>query len=228
MPPRPMIFTTLSIVAFAAAIAAEFAAPFAMVEPSGGEAKAPGIGIAAIACLDLIFAYTVVVLAVDYVPGVRSVFARAQGIATLILSLLALISAIVLAFAAFNLLMLMVSLLLAVPFGTIAYFALWGHFDTATAKAILGFAMTMKLVGVGLLLGASFALVKNKGFVLLAICSLGLTFVLGLLQTIPPGFLVSITDAIGGLVTLIVVIVWTLIFMIGSLPAIYRAIRSAV
>ncbi|KAB0681343.1 hypothetical protein [Aureimonas leprariae] len=228
MPLRPMIFTLLGIVAFLAAIAAEFSSPLLMLRPSHGDADAPGIGIAALACLDLVFVYTLIFLAVDYFPGIRAVFARVQGIATLVLSIFALLASILLAFAAFTLLMLMVSLLLAVPFGTIAYFALWGDFDTGTAKAILGFAMTMKLVGLGLLLGASFALLKNKGLVLLAVCSLGLTFVLGLLQSIPPGFLVSITDAIGGLVTLIVVIVWTLIFLIGSLPAIVRAVRSAV
>ncbi|MBI1169996.1 hypothetical protein GC209_01235 [bacterium] len=221
-----MTFTLLGLGAVVAAIAAEFSAPLLMLKPSGADAKAPGIGISALACLDLVLLYTLVFLTVDYFPGIRAAFARAQGLATLILSILALLAAIVLAFGAFQLLMLMISLLLAVPFGTIAYFALWGDFDTGTAKAILGFAMVLKLLGLGLLLGASFALIRNKWLVLLAICSLGLTFGLGLLQTIPPGFLVTITDALGGLVTLIVVIIWTIIFLIGAIPAILRAVRS--
>jgi hypothetical protein len=215
-------------IAFAAAIMVEFAAPLWMHGPTVLGASAPGIGIGALGWLDLIFAYTLLFIAIDYLPGFRAIVARFQGIVTLILSVLALIAALIAVFALFALLMLMVSLLLATPFGTIAYFALWGDFDVSRAKTILALAMLLKLIGIGLILLASPAMLKNKGFVLLTVCSVGLTFVLGLLQTIPPGFLVSITDAICALVTAVVILIWALCFLIGSIPAILRALRSLI
>lgn len=223
--PAKLILFFLGAFAIVLAFAVEFGSRWLLADPSAGFDR-PGIGITALAWLDLIFLYTLALIALDFLPVLPALYARIQGIVTLILSVLGLLAAIVLAVLTFTFLMTMVSLLLTVPFGTIAYLAIWGDFDTAAAKVVLALTMLLKLAGIGFILFASLAFLKNKGFMLLAICSLGLSFVLGLLHAIPPGFLVSITDAIGALVTIIVLIVWTIVLLIGAVFAILRAIRS--
>jgi len=226
MQPAKLIFFCLGAFAIVLAFAVEFGAQWLLVPPSAAGLDRPGIGISALAYLDLIFVYSLVLIGLDFLPVVPAVFARVQGILTLILSFLGLLGAIALAFLTFTLLMTMASLFLAAPFGTIAYLAIWGDFDTAGAKVVLSLTMLLKLAGIGMILFASMSFLKNKGFMLLTICSLGLSFVLGLLHALPPGFLVSITDALGALVITIVLIVWTIILLVGALFAILRAVRS--
>lgn len=226
MQPAKLIFFCLGAFAIVLAFAVEFGARWLLVPPSAAGLDRPGIGISAMAYLDFIFLYSLALIGLDFLPVVPAVFSRVQGIVTLVLSFLGLVGSVVLAFLTFTLLMTMVSLFLTVPFGTIAYLAIWGAFDTAGAKVVLSLTMLLKLAGVGLILFASMSFLKNKGFMLLTICSLGLSFVLGLLHTIPPGFLVSITDALGALVITIVLIIWTFFLLIGALFAILRAIRS--
>lgn len=225
MQPAKLILFFLGAFAIVLAFAVEFSARWLLADPSGGLDR-PGVGITAIGYLDLIFLYTLALIALDFLPVVPAAYARIHGIVTLVLSVLGFIGALALAFLTFTLLMTMVSLLVTVPFGTIAYLAIWGSFDTTGAKVVLSLTMLLKLAGVGMILVASPSFLKNKGFMLLVICSLGLTFVLGLLHTIPPGFLVSITDALGALVTIIVLIVWIVVLLISSISAILRAIRS--
>ncbi len=228
MQPAKLILFCLGAFAIVLAFGLEFGGRWLMTAPSATGLERPGIGITAIAYLDFIFIYTLALIAIDFLPAVPAAFARVQGVLTLILSILGLLGAILLAFASFTFLMMMVSLLLTVPFGTIAYLAIWGAFDTGAAKVVLSLTMMLKLAGVGLILLASLSFLKNKGFMLLTISSLGMSFGLGLLQAIPPGFLVSITDALGALVTTIVLIVWILVLLVGSIFAILRAIRSVV
>jgi hypothetical protein len=146
----------------------------------------------------------------------------------LVLSLLGLLGTLVFAFCTFTLIMLMVTLLLAAPFGTLAYFAVWGHFPTGPARISVALVMSLKLIGIGLIAASHLTLLKNKFFLVLAGCSIGLTFVLGLLYAFPPRFLVSITDAIGALIAAIVAFVWMVIVLIGAIFAVIRAARSVV
>jgi hypothetical protein len=53
-----------------------------------------------------------------------------------------------------------------------------------------------------------------------------MTFLLGFLHALPPSFLVSITDAVGGIVAGILAALWMIVFIFGALGAIIRAIRS--
>jgi hypothetical protein len=141
----------------------------------------PGIGISYVAVLDLLLLYTLALLGLDAVAPTRGVVARLQGIVTFILSLLGLLAVIALIFVALNLLALMVSLLLAVPFGTLIYLGLWGDFAIDQARVLLGSIMLLKLIGVALLLLSRPLFLKNKGFMLLMITSVGATFALGFL-----------------------------------------------
>lgn len=228
MQPAKLILFCLGAFAILLAFGVEFGSAYLLKSPSLGSLKRPGIGITAIAYLDLIFLYTLALIGVDFFPVVRAFAARVQGLVTLVVSLLGFLGSLALFFLTLTFLMMMVSLLLTVPFGTIAYLAVWGDFDVAGAKVVLALTMVLKLVGIGFMVFASPAFLKNKGFMALAICSLGLSFVLGLLHTWPPGILVSITDAVGALVATVVLIVWTLLLLIGSIPAILRAVRSVI
>lgn len=186
----------------------------------------PGIGIPYAGLLDLLLLYTLALLVAGFVPATRAVLARVQGVATFLLALVGLIAGLVLLFIAVGLLSLMVALLLAVPFGTAVYVAGFGTFHTGQSRAVLGIVMALKLPGIGLLLAAHPLLIRNLGLVLLLACSVGMTFLLGLLHALPPGFLVSITDAIGALVASVVALVWLVVFLVGAIPAVLLAIRS--
>jgi hypothetical protein len=193
-----------------------------------GDVGRPGIGIRYLATLDLLLLYTLILLATDFIPVLRAVAARLQGIVTFVLSLLGLLALLGLIIVALGLLVTMVTLLLAVPFGTIAYLALWGSFDVEKAAAFLGMVMAMKLIGLLLIVAGNLTFIKNKGFMLLIGCSLGMTFLLGFLLAFPPGILASITDAIGALIAGVIALIWAVIFLIGAIPAVVNAIRSLI
>src|SRR5262249_40381359 len=113
--------------------------------PSPGfDTGTPGWGIRYLAILDLMLLYTTLTMGLGLLIP-RAIVGRIQGIVALVLSFLGCLGTIGLAFLAFGMLMLMVSLLVAVPFGTIAYLAAWGHFPTGTAEATLGMIMFLKL-----------------------------------------------------------------------------------
>lgn len=188
----------------------------------------PGLGIPYLALLDAVLLYTLLVIAADFVPFLRAILGRLQWLVTFLVSLVGLLATVVLIFIAISLLVLMVSLLLAAPFGTIAYLAVWGDFAVGKAKAVLAMVMLLKLAGIVLLLAANPNFLKNKGLVLLFGCSVGATFLLGFLHALPPGILVSITDAVGAIVAGILAAIWMLIFLIGAIPAFVRAVRSLI
>lgn len=186
----------------------------------------PGIGIRALVFVDVVLVYTLAMVVINEIPPLRPVFGRIQGVLTFILSLIGIIADIVFIFVTLTLLILMVSLLLAVPFGTIVYFATWGDFDTGQVRAVLSLVMLLKLVGLVLMVVSNPGLLKDKGLVFAAACSLLVAFLLGFLVAFPPSFLASITDAIGALIAGVVGLIWMLIFLIGSIFAVIRAIRS--
>ena len=189
----------------------------------GQPAHPPGAGIPCLALLDGLLLFTIVLMGAAMLIGNR-LHAKLQGVATLIVAIIAILGAIVLVIATVMLLLMMIALLLAVPFGTIAYLALYGAFDTGSAQAILALALTLKLVA-----GAALALdhqrfLQNKGLVLIIITSLVANVVVSFLQNIVPTPIVSITDAVAGIIVLILVIIWAVVLAIASLPAIVKAL----
>src|SRR6185369_17388454 len=91
---------------------------------------------------------------------------------TLIFSILLILLALVLLFIAIAKLILMVTLLLAFPFGTIAYLIIWGSFPRGEAAVILSLLMFLKLVFAGMLVAAQQRFIQNKGLVALVITTL--------------------------------------------------------
>jgi hypothetical protein len=124
------------------------------------------------------------------------------------------------------LLILMVTLLLAVPFGTLAYLAIYGFFNRGGAAAVLGLLMVLK-VGVGAsLIAAQQRFLQNKGLVLLVLSTLLCSAIVSLLHGIVPGILVSITDAIGAIINGICGLIWAVVLLIGAIPAILKAVKG--
>jgi hypothetical protein len=192
---------------------------------AGFDAGTPGWGIRYLAILDCLLLYTVLTMVAGlFIP--RSIVGRIQGIVALVLSFIGCLGTIALAILAFLMLMLMVSLLVAVPFGTLAYMAAWGHFPVGTAETTLALIMTLKLAFCVLLLMAEQSFLKDKGLVILAGVSLLATWAIAFLIDFPPFFLVSIADMIGALVISIVGIVWLIILFVGSVLSIVAVLRS--
>lgn len=216
-------FFILALVLIAIAVLAEGAAKLLGVQSASLPAPASGFGVPAMLLLDTLLMLTVTLMGLSLLIPER-VQGRLQGLVTLIVSLLVLIAAVVLLFSSIQLLTLMVSLLLALPFGTIAYLAAWGDFDRAGAAAVLGLVLLLKLGFAICLVVAQQRFIENKGLVLLIATSLVAVLLLGFLHGFVPGILVSITDTVGALVIAIVTLVWAVIFLIGSVISVVKAV----
>ncbi|MGK7874068.1 MAG: hypothetical protein AB4426_12370 [Xenococcaceae cyanobacterium] len=187
------------------------------------DAPIPGYGIPYLALVDSLVLFTVLLMAVSLLWS-RHLHARTQGIVTLIFALFILLLALSKIVLALVTLTVMVSLLLAVPFGTIAYFALYAKFYRYGATVILGMLATLKLGFAGCLLFAQQRFLQNIGLVLIVLTSLLATLIVSFLHALVPGFLVSITDAIAGIIVAILAIIWSLFLLVGSLISIFKAI----
>lgn len=184
----------------------------------------PGHGVPYLALLDGLILYTVVLMGISLLVPER-IHGRIQGFAGLVISFTLLLACIGFAIAAFSFLMLMVTLLLSFPFGTIAYFIIYGDFDRVGAGVALGLIMTLKLFAAGFLIFAHQGFLQNKGLVLIFATSFALTFVVGLLHSLVPGVFVSITDAVAGIVAGIVAAVWAGVFFGGSVFSVAKAVH---
>jgi hypothetical protein len=186
--------------------------------------SSPGSGIGYLAFLDGLVFFTVLMLGLSLIIQLR-VYGRTQGVVTLIVSIVWLIVGFIAALIALAKLLLMVGLLIAVPFGTIAYLALWGFFPTGKAATVLALLLFLKIVFAVLLVLAQPRFLRIKGLVILVLLSLVVQLVLGIIQSFLPGPIVSIGDELWALVTAIVAIIWAIIMLIGSIPAIVKAVH---
>src|SRR5579859_25692 len=124
-----------------------------------------GQGIPSMSILDGLIFYAMLVMAIALILPERFQ-SKIQGIVTIIVALLLLLACIVRIFIDLQLLFLMLGLLLAVPFGTIAYLVIWGHFDTGSARIALSLIMFLKVAFSICLVVAQQRFLKNKGLVL--------------------------------------------------------------
>ncbi|MFF0098125.1 hypothetical protein ACFYO8_02200 [Micromonospora sp. NPDC005257] len=192
----------------------------------GAVSEPSGRGIGYLALIDVVALWTTGLFCLSLVLPDR-VQGRVQGVATLVFSIVLLLVSLVLLIVAFVELTVMVSLFLAPPFGTLAYLAVWGFFPVDDAAVLLGLALLLKLVWAALLLAAEPRFLRNKGLVLLALTTLLCTVVLQFLHGLVPVILVSILDDLGAVVFAVVALIWALVLLIGSIPAIVKAVRTA-
>lgn len=188
--------------------------------------KPPGLAVRYLALLDGVLLFTVALMGAGMIIGER-LHGRLQGAVTLVFSVLVVLGGIVLALIAVAALILMVTLLMSAPFGTIAYLALYGFFPQGAATATLAAAMGLKLAFAGCLVAAHPRFLQNRGLVLLVLTSWLGHVLIGFLHGFVPGFLVSITDAVAAIVVVVLAVVWALVFFVGSLGAVVKALRVA-
>lgn len=217
-------FFIVSLICFALVLLVEFGALAHRLIPMKDPGTPPGLGVPYLALLDGLLLFIVILMALPLLLPDR-IHAKLQGIVTLIVSFLSLLGGIVMIIVALVLLMIMVSLVLAVPFGTIAYLAIYGDFDTTPAQVILNLLLFLKLVGAVCLVLAHQRFLQNKGLVLLIITSLLGNLIISFLHALVPTPLVSITDAVAAIVVAILAVIWAILLLIGSLPAIFKAIN---
>ncbi len=183
-----------------------------------------GLGIRYLALIDGLLLFTMILIAAPL--GISHRLAgRLQGIATLLVSLTVLLIAVGMIVVAIALLSIKVALLLAVPFGTIAYFAAFAHFPVGQAAAVLSTIFLLKVGFAASLISSDIRYLQNKGLIVLILISIGLTMLLTFLHGFPPRFLASITDDIGAIITGVVSVLWALIMLIASVPAIVKAFK---
>lgn len=200
-------------------------------EEALGDAKAlqaaedpPGLGIPAVALLDVLLVFTMVLVALGLLMAER-ITGRLQGVATVIVAFLVLLASIGVLIRAFVEVVVMLALLMAVPFGTLTYLALYGSFPTGAAAAVLGTTLFLKIAFAVLLVLAHQRFLQNKGLVLLIVTSLVASLVVMFLHGIVPRFLVSITDGIGAIVAAVLTLIWAIVLLIGGIVAVIKALR---
>lgn len=186
----------------------------------------PGLGITYLALVDAVVLFTLLLIGSSLIfPA--SVEGRLQGCATLIFGVILVIASIVLIFVAIGALILMISLLLSVPFGTIAYLIGFGFFDRTGAGVTLSLIMLLKIAAAVCLVLAQARFLQNIGFVVIIVASLIANLVVAFLQGLPPGVLVSITDAIAAIVVGIIAVICLILLIVGSIPSIIKALNPA-
>ncbi|MHB1007945.1 MAG: hypothetical protein ACYC1E_01650 [Propionibacteriaceae bacterium] len=184
----------------------------------------PGLGIPALALIEGLLLLVLVITAAPLLIGERAT-GLLTGAVSIIGGLVVLLAGIATAIVSFTALMLMVALLLSVPFGTLAYLAIFGSFDTSGAAVFTSLVLGLTLAGLVLLMLAQQRFLKGKGLMLLIATAALLTFVTALLHSLVPGFLVSITDAVAALVSAIVSAIWALLVVIWGIVAAVRVLR---
>lgn len=219
-------FFVIALILIALAVLCELAATdiLVLLTHGGQGPETPGLAINYLAIFDGLLAYTSTIMALGLTN--RALVGRVQGLVTLVVSFFGLLGAIALVIVAFILLTVMVTLLVAVPFGTLAYLAAWGHFATGAAAVTLSLVMVLKIAFCICLLLAHQGFLKNKGLIILAAASLALTWLVGFLHAFPLGFLVSIADAIAALIIAIVGAIWLLVLLVGSILAVVTTLQT--
>jgi hypothetical protein len=174
-----------------------------------------GQGIPSMSILDGLIFYAMAVMAIALILPERFQ-SKIQGIATIIVAVLLLLACMLRIFVNLQMLFLMLGLLLAVPFGTIAYLAIWGNFPTGSAGAVLSVIMFLKIVFSICLVIAQQRFLKNKGLVLIIVTSFAANLVIAFLYGLVPGFLVSILDEVAAIVVCILAGIWIIVYLIGG------------
>jgi hypothetical protein len=197
------------------------------VEQLGGGTvrEAPGRAISYLALVDGIVLYTAALMGASLLVP-EKLHGRLQGVLTLVGAIVLIVVAVGLALAAVAELLVMVSLLFAPPFGTIAYLVVWGSFPRGDAAVLLSLLMFLKLVFAGALLLAHQRFLQNKGLVALVLTALVANIAVAFLHGMVPGVLVSILDDVGAVIVAILAIVWGVVLLVGSIPAVVKAARA--
>lgn len=184
----------------------------------------PGLAIRSLALTGGVLFLVLTLTAAPLLIGDR-VTGSIQGVVSIVTGLLLAIAAVVSALAAFAALFVMVVLLTSAPFGTLAYLAIYGHFNTGAAAVFTGLILALDLAALVLLALAQQRFLRSRGLVALMLTAIVLVFGTAFLHGLVPGFLVSIADAIAALVISIVAAIWAILVIIGGIVAAVRVLQ---
>jgi len=187
--------------------------------------QAPGIAIPYMAVVDGLLLYAVALLGAPLIIP-AGLHGKIQGVLSLCVSLGALIGAVSMILGGVALLTLMITLLTAVPFGTIVYMAKYSNFNLDLAAVSLSTLMAAKLAFAACLIVAHERFLLHKSLVLLLLTSLLSNIIVAFMHGLPPSFLASITDAIAGIVVVTLGVLWALFLLLASLPSILKAVKA--
>ncbi|MCH8148134.1 MAG: hypothetical protein IH987_09115 [Planctomycetes bacterium] len=185
--------------------------------------SSPGLGIGMMAFVDGALLFSVAALAAPLLTG-HAAMGKSYGIIALIFSILVALAAFVAIMKCLVSLFLMIGLLMAMPFGPAVYGIMFGGFPVGAARATLGAIMTMKLVFAGCLVFAHPRFAQMKALVFLIATSLVAGIIVSFLHGLVGSFLVSVTDAIAGIVVGIIGLIWAIFILITSIPSIFKAV----
>jgi hypothetical protein len=217
MPPDPAMFETLDD-------EDREAAQEQFARQSRDAERPPGLALPALALLDGLLAWTGFLFATATVMA-QGWHSRLRAVAMLLVCLAVIAAAVLMVMAAIAKLTLMLSLLLAAPFGTIAYLAVFGGFNSGGVLAMLGAATLCRALFIGLLLVASWRYLENKTLMLLTGTGFLGGFLIGLVFAFLPGILHSIGDAVAAIVLAIMALVWAIVLLLRSLPGLIKLLR---
>jgi hypothetical protein len=220
-------FFIVALVLIGLAMLLEMSSSLLMQAPGAvgalGSEPPDGLGVASLAVLDALVILTVSLMGTALLLPERFQ-GRVQGLVTLVVAIIVLVFGVLLLLRAIMMVSLMLGLLLAPIFGTLAYFAVFGSFDRSGAAVVLGLLVTLKFAFAICLVLAHQRFLENKGLVLLVATSLLAVLVVSFLHALVPRPLVSITDMVGAIIVAILALIWAVIFIIGSLVSIVKAI----
>jgi hypothetical protein len=186
------------------------------IETLLAEEKPPGRAIAFLALLDGVLLFTIA-LTTSGVVIPQAIQAQVQGPAAVIFAMFVITTAIALIFVvALPMLLVMVALLGAVPFGTLVYLILYGFFNRAGASAVLILLMTLKFAAGGSLVVAHESFLQRKGLILLFLSSLLGNVIVSFFHALVPRILVNITDHIAAIVVAVFAVCWSIPLLIGG------------
>lgn len=185
--------------------------------------EVPGLGISSIALIDSMLVFVIAMMLLNILVS-PALVGKISGISTLIFSLFILITSIMLLMYSLTELTAMLALLLAVPFGTAAYFSIFADFARVEAASVLSVLILLKVVFAILLIMSNPRFLENRGLVFLIFTALLVNILVTFLQGFPPDFLVSITDALAAIIVALIGLFWSLNLLLRSLPAILKVI----
>ncbi len=203
----------------------ERAVALAEIAAAGTVDDPPGLAIPMLALVDGMLLLSMLGLASALVIP-HAVQGRVVPVVNLVVAFLAIVGGILAIVVALVLVVLMIGLFLAPPFGTIAYLARWGFFPRGAAQTLLSIMLLLRMGFIGCVVASSPRLLKQKGFMALVGTGLVLQLVIGLAHGFAPGPLVSIVDAIVAIIVGIVGVVWAIVILVGSLIGTARLLRG--
>lgn len=179
----------------------------------------PGASIKVIGIIDLYLLLTMLFIGANYLIN-PSLITKSQGIITIIFcipTILFSITNIVLLVAK---VVLMISLLMAPIFGTIAYFAIYSGYDKSNTINFIKVLLILKFSLIISFLITNLKNISNIGLVTLLLTPIGLLWLMSLLFGLIPKFLLSIVDGIVAIIFLVVVLIWSISFLLNSIKSI--------